>query len=162
MKINKMLGKLQKQLEPKIDSALSKEVLQAVSDAEGKVLYNEVYRMPTSGRYERRWDNGGLLDPDNVQGRVTAGTLAVVNVTKPNPYLNGINRYDGLSTTPGFASLAGIVERGVYDPYGAGYDYWEDAKARPFAAKTVEDLKKSGAHVMALKEGLRRRGVKVK
>lgn len=162
MEINKVLGKLQKQLEPKIDSALSREVLQAVSDAEGKVLYNEVYRMPTSGRYTRRWDNGGLLDPDNVQGSVIDGTLAVVNVTKPNPYLNGINRYDGLSTTPGSASLAGIVEHGVYDPHGAGYDYWRDAEARPFTAKTVEDLKRSGAHVTALKEGLHRQSIKVK
>lgn len=35
MGLEKMLGKLQKQLAPKIDSALSKEVLQAVSDADG-------------------------------------------------------------------------------------------------------------------------------
>lgn len=162
MKLDKMLGKLQEQLAPKIDSALSKEVLQAVSDAGGEVLYNEVYRMPTSGRYERRWDNGGLLDPDNIQGSVTDGTLTVVNVTKPNPYLNGINRYGGLSTTPGDASLAGIVEHGIYDPHGAGYDYWGDAEARPFTAKTVEDLKKSGAHVAALRKGLQRQGVRVK
>lgn len=162
MGLEKMLEKLQKQLAPKIDSALSKEVLQAVSDAEGKVLYNEVYRMPTSGRYERRWDNGGLLDPDNIQGSVTDGTLTVVNVTKPNPYLNGINRYGGVSTTPSSASLATIVEHGIYDPHGAGYDYWEDAVERPFTTKTVEDLKKSGAHVAALRNGLRRQGIKTK
>lgn len=162
MGLEKMLEKLQKQLVPKIDNTLSKEVLQAVSDAEGKAIYEEVYRMPTSGRYERRWDNGGLLDPDNVQGTVTDDTLAVVNVTKPNPYLNGINRYGGLSTTPGSASLADIVEHGVYDPHGAGYDYWEGAQARPFTAKTAEDLKRSGAHVAALKKGLQRQGIKVK
>lgn len=162
MKLDKALKKLQEQLVPKIDSALSKEVLQAVSDAEGKAIYDEVYSMPTSGRYTRRWDNGGLLDPDNVQGSVANGTLAVVNVTKPNPYLNGINRYGGLSTTPSSASLAGIVEHGTYDPHGAGYDYWKDAEARPFTAKTVEDLKKSGAHIAALKKGLQRQGIKVK
>lgn len=162
MGLEKMLEKLQQQLVPKIDSALSKEVLQAVSDAEGAAIYEEVYRMPTSGRYGRRWDNGGLLDPDNVQGTVTDGTLAVVNVTEPNPYLNGINRHDGLSTTPGSASLADIVEHGVYDPHGAGYDYWTDAKARPFTTKTVENLKKSGAHVAALRKGLQRQGVKLK
>lgn len=162
MKLDTTLRRLQEQLAPKIDSTLTKEVLQAVSDAEGKAIYDEVYSMPTSGRYTRRWDNGGLLDPDNVQGSVANGTLAVVNVTKPNPYLNGINRYDGLSTTPGSASLADIVEHGIYDSHGAGYDYWKDAEARPFTAKTAEDLKKSGAHVAALKKGLQRQGIKVK
>ncbi len=162
MTLSDALGKISKQVSAKIDDALKKEVLQAVSDAEGKALYETVYRMPTSGRYERRWDDGGLLDPDNIQGSVTDGTLTVVNVTKPNPYLNGINRYGGVSTTPSSASLAGIVERGVYDPHGAGYDFWKDAEARPFTAQTAEDLKKSGAHVAALKKGLRRQGVKVK
>ena len=162
MGLEKMLGKLQKQLALKINSALSKEVLQAVNDAEGKVLYEEVYRMPTSGRYERRWDNSGLLDPDNIQGSVTDGTLAVVNATKPNPYLNGVNRYGSVSSTPGSASLAGIVEHGVYNPHGAGYDYWRDAEARPFTAKTAEDIKRSCAHASALRKGLQRQGVKVK
>lgn len=38
MQLDKALKKLQEQLVPKIDSALSKEVLQAVSDAEGKTI----------------------------------------------------------------------------------------------------------------------------
>lgn len=162
MKIDKMITKLQQQLAPKINAALSREVLQAIIYAECKAIDDEVYSMPTSGRYTRRRDNGGLLDPSNIQGRVTDGTLEVVNVTRPNRYLNGVSHYDGLSTTPGSASLAGIVEHGVYDPHGAGYDYWKVAEARPFTAKTAEDLKKSGAHIVALKKGLRRQGIKVK
>jgi uncharacterized protein with GYD domain len=33
---------------------------------------------------------------------------------------------------------------------------------RPFTAKTIENLKKSRAHVSALKAGLKRQGINVK
>lgn len=83
----------------------------------------------------------------------------MANITPPNPGGCIIN---SLVTTD--KVLPELVEHGDgYKSYH--YDFQSEGrymKERPFTAKTVENLKKNGDHVKALKAGLKRHGVKVR
>lgn len=161
MTIKEALAKVNRQLIPKIDNALSKEVFEKVRDEEVATIENEVYGVYTPRIYRRRGEYGGLADPYNIEikgGAAKGGRMAVVNVTDPNP---GGCTSDAQVTTG--KNLPELVE------YGDGYKFYQYdfpsggkyMRPRPFTAKTVENLKKSDAHVKALKAGLKRQGVKV-
>ncbi len=103
----------------------------------------------------------GLADPENIEikgGTAKGGRLVVINTTKPNP--DGC--IDGAKVTTG-KNLPELVEFGQgykfysYDFPGRGKGYM---KPRPFTAKTIQRLKESKAHIVALKAGLKRQGVK--
>lgn len=159
MAVQKVLERINRQLSSKIDSALSKEVFEEVRDEEAATIESEVYGVYTPKKYRRRGEHGGLADQRNIQGSVQSGVLTVVNRTAPNPSGCVNSR---LVTTD--KNLPQLVEHGDgYKSYH--YNFPSDGsymEARPFTAKIVENLKKSGAHVKALKDGLKRRGVKVK
>lgn len=163
MTISDALAKINKQLMPKVDDALTREVFAEVRNEEAATIQEVVYGVYTPHRYRRRGKNGGLGDADNIQikgGTAKGGRLAVVNTTPPNP--GGCGR-TGMVTVD--KSLPSLVEHGqgyhghAYDFAQSGGDY---LSPRPFTAKTVERLKESKAHITALKDGLRRQGVKVK
>lgn len=120
-----------------------------------------MYGVYTPRIYRRRGEYGGLADPYNIEikgGAAQGGRMAVVNVTDPNP---GGCTSDAQVTTG--KNMPQLVEHGDgYKFYR--YDFPSGGKymqARPFTAKTIENLKKSSAHVKALKDGLRRQGLKV-
>lgn len=161
MTIQQALVKISRQLAPKIDNALSKEVFEEVRDEEVATIENEVYGVYRPRIYRRRGEYGGLADPNNIEiqgGAAKGGKMAVVNVTDPNP---GGCTSDAQVTTG--KDLPQLVEHGDgYKFYH--YDFPSGGKymqSRPFTAKTIENLKKSGAHVSALKASLKRQGVKV-
>lgn len=161
MTLQNALKKINEQLVPKINNALSKEVFEEVRDEEAATIEDEVYGVYTPKAYRRREGYGGLADQDNIViegGAATGGRLSVVNVTPPNPG----SCKNGRSVTTDKV-LSSLVEYG--DGYhGYQYDFPSDGDymgPRPFTAKTVENLKKSGAHVKALKDGLKRQGIKV-
>lgn len=161
MTIQDAFKKVNRQLMPKINNALSKEVFATVRDAEVASIEKEVYEVYDPQEYRRRMAAGGLADPDNIViegGVATGGRLSVINVTPPNP--GGCKNRRSVTTDKDLPSL---VEYG--DGYhGYHYDFSSDGdymRPRPFTEKTAENLKKSGAHVKALKDGLRRQGIKV-
>lgn len=161
MTIQQALVKVNRQLVSKIDSALSKEVFEEVRDEEVATIEDVVYGVYTPRIYRRRGEYGGLADPYNLEiqgGTAQAGRMAVINVTDPNP---GGCTSDAQVTTG--KNLPQLVEHGDgYKFYR--YDFPSSGKymqARPFTAKTIENLKKSGAHLKALKDGLRRQGIKL-
>lgn len=167
MTIGQILKKLQPAFERKIDNALNSEVLKVVQDTQSDAAAKVVYSMPTSGYYKRRGDGvnygygEGIGDPVNIVaegGSAKGGKLVVVNVTEPNPYLNGVN---GARASVN-KSLVYVVEYGSGQPGDPGYDYWKNPKARPFISETRKELKRTGAHIDALRRGLKRQGVKTK
>lgn len=148
-----------------IDSSLTTEVFEEVKKTELTAIQEDVYDAYNPQNYVRRKTRGGLLDPSNIVrsgGVARKGILVVANVTPPNPYLNGINDEDGISSTPTNSIIPALIERGTYSPKGYGYDYWKKAFPREFIEGTVERLKASDACTVALKKGLMRRGVPVK
>lgn len=161
MTIQEALKKANQQLLQRIDKAMTKEVFEEVQDEEAATIRSEVYQVYTPRMYRRRGDGGGLGDPYNIEilgGQAKGGVLVVVNLTEPNP-----GGCIGGDVTTG-KNLPELVE------YGDGYHFYHYdfpgkgryMSARPFTAKTIEHLKESGAHISALKAGLRRQGIKVK
>lgn len=162
MTLQDALKKVNGQLMPKINNALSKEVFAKVRDTEVSAIEKEVYEVYDPQGYRRRMASGGLSDPKNIViegGAATGGRLSVVNVTPQNP--GGCKNGKFVTTDKDLPSL---VEYG--DGYqGYHYDFASDGAymgPRPFTETAAENLKKSGAHVKALKDGLRQQGVKVK
>lgn len=162
MTLQDALKKVNGQLMPKINNALSKEVFAKVRDVEASAIEKEVYEVYDPQEYYRRMASGGLADPKNIVvegGVATGGRLSVINMTPPNPGGCANRR---LVTTD--KDLPSLVEYG--DGYhGYHYDCPSDGDymgPRPFTETAAENLKKSGAHIKVLKDGLRRQGVKVK
>ena len=162
MNIQEALEKANKQLMAKIDNAMTKEVFEEVRDEEAATIYSEVYKVYTPRMYRRRGEYGGLGDPYNIEiqgGVAKGGTMAVINVTEPNP--GGCISNDQVTTGK---DLPALVE------FGNGYKFYQYdfpgkgryMEPRPFTAKTIEHLLESRAHVSALKAGLKRQGIKVK
>lgn len=148
-----------------VDLSLNTEVFDAVKKTELTAIQEDVYDAYTPHKYVRRKARGGLLDQSHIVkagGVAKNGILIVANITPPNPYLNGINNNDGISTTPSNSTIPALIEYGTYSPYGYGYDYWRRAFPREFIEGTVERLKASGACTVALKRGLIRQGIAVK
>lgn len=165
MTITEALKEAKKKAEKKVNQVLADDVFKTVRDEELKQIDDTVYAMEVSGRYQRRFDEGGLLDPDHIVidgGAVSDGRLVVSNITPANPFLNGMDSENGLSTTPLDAKIAKLVEFGEYHPNGYGYDWWKRAKPRPFIENTRKVLKRRKSHVAAMKKGLKKRGVKVR
>lgn len=160
--IREALARANQQLMAKIDSAMTKEVFEEVRDEEAATIYSEVYKVYTPRMYRRRGEYGGMADPYNIEirgGTAKDGTMIVVNLTEPNP--DGCMS-EGATTGK---NLPELVEFGDgykfyrYDFPKAGAAYM---RSRPFTAKTIEHLRESGAHISALKAGLKRQGVKVR
>lgn len=157
MTIREALRKANKQIARKIDNAMTREVFKAVQDEESATILTEVYDAYSPKIYNRRGKWGGLGDPYNIEihgGSAQNGVLVVVNMTEPNP---GGTMDNGRVTTG--KNLPELIE------YGNGYKnytydfqtpYARYMRPRPFTAKTIENLKRSGAHVSALRSGLER------
>lgn len=163
MTISDALRKISRQLAPKIDAALTQEVFEAIRIEEVATIQEVVYGGYTPHRYRRRNKNDGLGDPSNVQikgGAAKGGKLSVVNTTPPNP--GGCGRTRMVTVDK---SLPSLVEYGQ-GYHGYTYDFAEYGgnylAPRPFTEKTIEHLKESKTHITALKNGLRRQGMKVK
>ena len=147
---------LLKYLQSTIDEVLTEDVFPVIQEAEIDTIMEVVYSQKTSGYYRRRGDAEGMGDPYNIEiqgGVAKNGILSVVNVTVPNPYLNGANERGGYASQN--KHLPEVIE------HGKGYDYWKKPKKRPFTAKTIERLQSSGECTTALKNGLRSRGIDV-
>ena len=126
-------------LKKAVDESLTNDVFPVIRDEEVEAIKDIVYSMDTSGYYQRRYDFGGIGDPYNIVIKGDAaknGILSVINITDPNPYLNGRN--------------------------GDRADYWSRPKARPFTEITIERLQASGKCTQALKRGLMKKGITIR
>ena len=141
-------------LRKSVDKALTTDVFPAVRDMEIEAINETVYSHPASNYYRRREESGGLGDPSNIimkGGGAKNGILAVINITPPNPYLDGVSAAGGMATVS--KSLPSVVE------YGYGYDYWKSPRTRPFTKNTIKKLSSSGVCAEALKQGLLKQGI---
>lgn len=170
MTIKQALAQANKKLLPKINKALEKEVYEVVKAEEIPTILSVVYDAYTDEKhpkvYLRRLSDGGLLDDSNIVirgGKAANGSIAIENVTPANH--EGVNEhsYDKVTVNK---NLSELIEYG-YGYKGYKYDFpygdeaWRFLQPRPFTQKTAENLKSSGAHIAALKNGLQRQGVKV-
>lgn len=157
--------KANKKLAQKVDSVLSKEVFEEIRDTEIATIESVVY-VYDPREYIHRGEYGGMADPYNIEmkgGAASGGVLTVVNATESD------DRYEGSTRK----TLPELIEYG-HSKYcslrGVGYDFISKVKLRrdkymvprPFTKKTVETLEQNRDHIVALRTGLIKRGVKVK
>ena len=148
-------------LKKAVDESLTNDVFPIIRDEEVEAIKDIVYSMDTSGYYQRRYDFGGIGDPYNIviKGDTAQnGILSVINITDPNPYLNGRN---GDRATVN-KNLPYLIEHGRGGSGDPGYDYWSRPKARPFTETTIERLQASGKCTQALKRGLMKKGITIR
>lgn len=155
----KGLDKALKVIQDKVNDTLLHEVAGTIKEVEREHIYNDVYTRPP-GQYLRRYDDGGLGDVNNMYEYLEGdGVLGIAQGTPFNPYINGYS--PPLSQNVDLESgLDGLVN------YGNGWNgIFYDVKAwgpTNFIENTIDDLRSSGKHVEALKNGLKKRGLNVK
>lgn len=155
MPVFKNMKDVRKYLQKKIDDALANDVFEAVKKVELENITDVVIDAYSPTAYARR-DARGIEDPANIVAAPPIdGVLEVENCTAFNPDYGTKNTGRG---------LVGLIENG-YGWQGYRYDYPYNrkfTKPRPFISHTREDLQNGLQHVHALKNGLRKRGIKVK
>ena len=160
MTLNEQLQRIARKLQPQINKVLRNDVANAVRAEEIDAINKVVYGSYSPYVYQRRESSGGLSDPTNIRAVVDAEGLHIWNNTPANP---GGVRDTGRVTTSKYLAL--LVERGN-DRGGGLYDFPSKNSAfmdaRPFTQTTVDELKKNGKHVAALKSGLKNLGIEIK
>lgn len=158
MKKFRSLKALEYFLKNRIAQALQAEVPNVVADTMETHILREVYlKYPSPKIYERRGNDGGLLDRENITwNRVSSNTIEVMNITKRN--INYTNQY-----------LAPVIEYGHkeaeakgYRGYSFPYPQYAYYYPRPFIKATREDLMKNKQHVKAFQNSLKSYGINSK
>lgn len=149
--ICKNLKELEKELRKRIDVAMLTDVAQAASDVMIDHIQQDVYDVYEPFYYDRRYDDGGLADPNNIVSSIEGNTLIIENYTLGNQYVGG---YWGISKNTD-KPISNIIETGI------GYDTRFNMK-RPFMKNTIYDLATNKYHVKALKQGLTKLGLEVR
>jgi hypothetical protein len=157
----KNMSELEKLINQKIAQALNSEVKETVKTVMQSKVESEVYDAYESGsqseyKYERRGEDGGLKDRDNMIGEVKGNTLEVENIAKGKDKAN--------------LYLAGLVEYGHHGSVYGGYDYPnvpKDSKGdfrdpRPFVEETRKALANGNELKDSVRKGLNRQGIKTK
>lgn len=139
MSFQEIFKKTVGQLESDLEDILRDEVSNTVDSIMSQQLYEQVYRYPASPQAEkqRRYDNGGLWDPDNIVSRVEPGLVLVVEDIAP--FQDGKTHKDDLSD---------VVEFGI-----GGY---RQPGPRPFVRETQKELA-AGEAEKAVLDGLKAR-----
>lgn len=157
MRVNS-LKELEKELQKRIDIALLNDVYETVRDVMVDHIIEDVYEKYESRYYERRYNDDGLLDPENIIAATLKGELAIQNVTLgTDTFYKKNNRYYTSQNANKY--ITPVIETGI----GYDVDSWEYyGIPRPFMQNTHDDLEKNHYHTHSLKIGLQKQGLEVK
>ncbi len=153
----KNLKELKNVLQDKVNYALLTDVSDTITEVMVDHIIEDVYNAYTPETYNRRFNDGGLMDSNNINRSVEANTLVVENNTVGSPYYyyNG-HKYISQNKNK---EIVNVIETGI----GYDIDGWEyDTVPRPFIHNTREDLINHKYHIAALKQGLKKQGLEVK
>lgn len=155
--ISAALAAVKKKILAKVNEALKNEVTEAIQDEEIMAIVSTVYsaygnyNTGEPNEYVRRYDEGGLVDRKNMISEVHDGVLSVYNLTPANSdYGNA-----------GYFASEIVINGGPYQFKKGAFTWGDFHDPRDFIADTYEGLRRSKAHVTALKEGLSRQGIDV-
>ena len=135
----KNLNALMTHIEKDMQKVLKNEVAETVKENMKTAIDENVYNAYTPEYYHRRMENGGLADKDNMEATISGNVLTVRDVA---PLDNGRTDYE----------LDEIIVKG----------WGKQPFPRDFYGGTAERLEDNGDHIKAMKDGLRKRGYKVK
>jgi len=156
----KSMKDLEKYLQSQINNSLQQDVAPIVKETMSAEIQNTVYaEYPNPHMYNRR-KSGGLESVENMNIDESLINSGVLSITNDTPF---DDRYDTENSGDG---LAGLIEFGDgYD--GHTYDYTNYngnspyLEPRPFIQNSRDTLKQTGAHIKALKKGLKKSGINV-
>lgn len=154
--ICKNLKELEKELYKRINTALDTEVADTVKEVMTDHIVSDVYDVYEPVAYQRRYNNGGLLDANNIISTMgDNGELFVQNITLgyPTYFIPGINKHFISANADSF--ITPVIE------YGKGYDVI-DIVPRPFIQNTHDDLERNHYHTEAMKRSLKKQGLEVR
>ena len=154
--ICKNLKELEKELYKRINIALDTDVTDTVKDVMTDHIIRDVYDKYDPTVYQRRYNNGGLLDSENIVSTIgNDGELLVQNVTMGSEtfYIPNIKKTFKSANADKF--ITPVIE------YGKGYDV-VDIEPRPFMQNTHDDLEQNHYHTEAMKRSLKKQGLEVK
>ena len=134
----KDLNSLFKHIETQIQDTMLDEVAETVKENMAETIQANVYNSYMPQYYNRRFEDGGLLDQNNMEVTEIPNGISVRDVA---PLDNKRTDY----------ALDEIIVEGM------GYMPW----ARDFYFDTEDKLSVNKEHVTALKQGLKRRGYDV-
>ena len=113
-------------------------------------LETNVYAKYTPYVYQRRKEDGGLLDTDNIEIKPINNNSLDITISVKN-----IAEYNGYPDNQFYETLAERIEYGI--PRGR-VPY---KKSRPFMQETYEDLKQSGVVKKTLKKNMQKHIAKI-
>lgn len=166
MSVVKSWNQLVSTIEQRVSSVVKGEVANKVKSMYRKHIKEDVYSVYSPTTYERRIGNGGLLGEENIVSSVVNGTvLEVKNIAAPSESITAPPTPYSPNTDTQFASW---VENGSpykgkavsLFPTSASGSAW--TKPRRFTANTIKELVSNKEHVLSLKQGLKKRGLKLK
>lgn len=133
--LNALLNHIEKDIQGVLETDVAEEVRNNMQDS----IDENVYDVYTPEYYQRRMENGGLADKDNMEATISGNVLTVRDVA---PLDNGRTDHE----------LDRIIVEGLgKQPF-----------PRDFYGGTAERLEDNGEHIKAMKDGLRKRGYTVK
>lgn len=148
---------LYKTIMGKVNNSLKNEVAEKVKEVQSDSIQKVVYEVYSPKMYKRRGNSKGLSDIKNMKENLVIDdslNVTELKISNETPF-NGENEYS--------SSLARVVVTGV------GYNYFppndDDAAylhPRDFVQDTELTLIDNKDHVKALKESLKKKGLKVK
>ena len=139
--IDTLMKNLEERIAAAASKALSDKVFPLVWDMMQENIEADVYGAYTPARYQRRYDNGGMIDPRNIQGTMSDDglSLTVQNVTPPNP-VNGTTNKD-------LPTVIELGDKGGYDYYPSKQNDY--AEPRPFTYDTFMEVDKTRRNEIA-------------
>lgn len=159
----KSLKALKEYLEKSVETALKDEPPKAVKNLMIKHILRDVYMVYQPRRYQRRLNNGGLLDEKNIIiDPKDHNTVEIYNITKRNTIYTNDYTAGQMYLTPVIEFGHEVAEEKGYRGYTYPNSYKEYYKKRPFISNTRKSLATSKSHVKALQESLKRLGIKTK
>ena len=127
---------LQRAIAERVNKALNNEVADYVKGKLKDQIEDDIYASYIPYVYERRMDNHGLLDDNNMPHDAKNCTLKVYERAPVDPpRLENHKEYNHLD------GLARLLEEGPYDPWGSAHpDIW--ARPRKFMTNTQKEINK--------------------
>lgn len=152
------LKELKAHLQEKINDVLLHETGEYIKEMELTFIDELVYKKYSPTKYDRREENGGLKDPDNIKVELESdGVLVVSNET--------LFSQEPISSNQG-NELIGLIEYGSGGYKNYAYEYFRSdgnstyAQPRPVISKTAEYIEDYVSNDLML--GLKKAGLNVR
>lgn len=141
------LNGLQTEIVRRANKALNNEVKDYVVNKLKSNIQKDVYRSYSPVQYERREDNGGLLDDSgldsqtgSIQAEVYKRTLRVYERAEVDPPKLNHKEYNARD------GLAQLIENGAKNPWNNRHYKWENS--RPFMTHTQDYINRHPKQIM--------------